>query len=133
LAVLADLLGGPSTRIYQDFGTWQVDSPLLSIRVVPFVGLVSRPKSLFFWSACLLTMYVYTLSYQALLDQDLTAVVAINVRNAMLVGFLAWVMAPDLRGAIGELAGRASDYGAFGLMKRQRSAIAHFSCSGRCA
>jgi len=169
LAMLANLLGGPNSRIYHGFGTWQVDSPLLAILgpawtgltvvligllgvailyryrvdnaaagglrptseivqvvaalmvvlvssrilspqylfwVAPFVALLSRPKTLVFWTACLLTMFGYPLNFQAMLNQEPQVVWALNIRNALLVGFLAWVLVPDLLGAARAVAGR---------------------------
>jgi uncharacterized membrane protein len=163
LAMLANVLGGPESRIYHGFGTWQVDSPLLAILgptwtvltvlligllavaiwhryrvdsasvgglrptsevvhlvaalmvvlvssrilspqylfwVAPFVALSSRPKALVFWIACILTNLGYPINFQELLNQQFDIVIVINLRNAILVGFLAWVLTPDLLGAL---------------------------------
>ena len=162
LALLAKAVGGPSASIYHDFGTFQVDSPLLAILgplwtlltlalvgglalalwwryredrargglrpdsqvisivaalmvvlvtskilspqylfwVVPFVALLSRPKTLVFWAACLLTTVGYPLNFGPMLNQDPLIILVINIRNAILVGFLVWVLAPDLMRAI---------------------------------
>jgi hypothetical protein len=170
IALLANVLGGPESRIYHGFGTWQVDSPLIpmlgtmwtaftvvmvlalavaifhryrierasgglvpttmvtqllaalmvvlvSARVlspqylfwaVPFVALVSRPKTLFFWATCLVTTFVYPNNYQELLNQEAYTIWAVNLRNLMLVVFTVWVITPDVVGAISSLRTRQS-------------------------
>ena len=75
-------------------------SPQYLFWVVPFVALGDRPKALVFWVACLLTTFVYPLNYQQLLNQEAYTVIATNIRNAILVGFLGWVIAGELRFAI---------------------------------
>jgi hypothetical protein len=74
-------------------------SPQYLFWVAPFVALSSRPKALVFWAACLLTNVGYPLNFQELLNQQADIVFVINLRNAILVGFLAWVITPDLLGA----------------------------------
>lgn len=82
-------------------------SPQYLFWVVPFVALASRPKALVFWVACLLTTFVYPLNYfeQFLAQADYT-VVAVNIRNAILVAFTVWVLAPDALAGAGRLAAR---------------------------
>ena len=80
-------------------------SPTRRFAAVPVLGrpvrrASQRPKALFFWAACVVTTFVYPLNYQELLNQERYAVVAVNVRNAMLVGFLIWTLAPDLKLAL---------------------------------
>jgi hypothetical protein len=171
IALLANVMGGPDARIYHGFGTWQVESPLLSILsptwtlftgglvialalaiwhryrvervefgglvprtqinqllaalmvvlvsarvlspqylfwVVPFVALSSRPKTLFFLATCLVTTFVYPLNYQEYMNQEAYAVVATNIRNAMLVAFTIWVIAPDVLAALSSIRTRFS-------------------------
>jgi hypothetical protein len=87
-------------------------SPQYLIWVVPFVAMTSRPKALVFWVACLLTTFVYPLNYfEQFLNKQTYTVVAVNARNAILVGFMIWVIAPDLKSALGELARRARSLG----------------------
>jgi len=82
-------------------------SPQYLIWVVPFVALESRPKALVFWVACLLTTFVYPLHYyDDFLAKAPYTVWAVNIRNAILVAFTVWVIWPDFRAALAEIAGR---------------------------
>ncbi len=84
----------------------RVLSPQYLFWVVPFVALSSRPKTIVFWVAALLTAYGYPLNFQEMLNQQADVVIAVNIRNAILLGYLAWVLAPDLLGAARSVADR---------------------------
>ena len=83
-------------------------SPQYLFWAVPFVALVSRPKTLFFWATCLVTTFVYPNNYQELLNQEAYTIWAVNLRNAMLVLFTVWVIAPDVIGAVSSVRSRVS-------------------------
>jgi hypothetical protein len=86
----------------------RVLSPQYLFWAVPFVALVSRPKTLFFWATCLVTTFVYPNNYQELLNQEAYTIWAVNLRNAMLVIFTVWVIAPDVIGAVSSVRSRVS-------------------------
>jgi hypothetical protein len=86
----------------------RVLSPQYLFWAVPFVALVSRPKTLFFWATCLVTTFVYPNNYQELLNQEAYTIWAVNLRNAMLVIFTVWVIAPDVIGAVSSIRSRVS-------------------------
>ncbi len=50
--------------------TSKILSPQYLFWVVPFVALLSRPKTLVFWAACLLTTVGYPLNFGPMLNQD---------------------------------------------------------------
>jgi uncharacterized membrane protein len=85
----------------------RIISPQYLFWVAPFVALTSRPKTLVFWVACVVTTFVYPINYQQLLNQETYAVVAINIRNLILIGFLVMLLAGDVRLAIVEFVPRA--------------------------
>ena len=181
LALLASVAGGPDARIYAGYGTWQVDSPLISILgpawtlltfvllgavalalwrrlaldraetgglrptsevtqlvavlmvvlvtsrvlspqylfwVVPFIALLPRRKMLVFWLACVLTTFGYPLNFQEMLNQEPLVILVVNLRNAVLVGFMAWVLGPDLMSAIRALLRRVRRPGQGALASR---------------
>ena len=79
-------------------------SPQYLFWVAPFMALTSRPKTLAFWAACLMSTFIYPLNFQQILNQELYAVLVVNVRNAILVGLLAWLIGGDLKSAVATLA-----------------------------
>ncbi len=62
--------------------TSKILSPQYLFWVVPFVALLSRPKTLVFWAACLLTTFVYPLNYRAsMLNQEPYAIITRHQRS----------------------------------------------------
>ena len=78
--------------------TNKVLSPQYIVWVLPFVALLSPRKSLLFLAIVVLTTLVYPLEFQALIKLHPVQVVLLNVRNALLVVFFAWVTWPQRGG-----------------------------------
>ncbi len=95
--------------------TSRILSPQYIFWIVPFAALVARPKALLLLVACLLTTFVYPLNYRQFIDLDPSTVLAVNVRNALLLVLFCWLIWSDLRSFV---------QGAFASKYRQRGAIA---------
>jgi uncharacterized membrane protein len=74
--------------------TNKVLSPQYLIWLLPFAALLPGRQSLLLLAILVLTTVLYPLTFQSLVGVQAPAVIALNVRNVMLVVFYAWVVFP---------------------------------------
>lgn len=86
--------------------TSRILSPQYIFWIVPFVALVARRQALWLLAACLVTTFVYPLNYRQLIDEQLSLVLLVNVRNAMLLVLFVWLIWADLWAAMRSLVQR---------------------------
>lgn len=80
--------------------TSRILSPQYMFWIVPFVALLPRRQALWLVVACLLTTFVYPLNYKQFIAQEPSLLLAVNIRNAMLVVLFVWLIWADLWTAI---------------------------------
>jgi len=73
--------------------TNKVFSPQYLLWMLPFGALLPRPQAYLLMVACLLTTAVFPLNYDALLKLRPELVLLVNVRNLLLLGLMAWLLA----------------------------------------
>ena len=69
--------------------------------LLPFAALLTRGKLALVLAACVLTSYIFPLAYQELLALDPGLIIALAMRNILLLGLFAWLVAPGLRMCLG--------------------------------
>jgi uncharacterized membrane protein len=68
--------------------------------IVPFIALLRGPR---FWlgaAIVALTMPIHPLLYAGLVQQQALPILVLNLRNALLVGLTAWLLADEARGGM---------------------------------
>jgi uncharacterized membrane protein len=74
--------------------TNKVLSPQYLVWLLPFAALLPGRQSLLLLAIVALTTVLYPLTFQSLVTVQTPAVVALNVRNVMLIVFFVWVVLP---------------------------------------
>ncbi len=74
--------------------TNKVLSPQYLVWLLPFVALIGGAQSTLFLAILVLTTFIYPLNFAPLIDMRPDAVIALNVRNLMLIVLLIWVAWP---------------------------------------
>ena len=80
---------------------YRVLSPQYLAWLLPFAALLTRGKLALVLAACVLTSYIFPLAYQELLALDPGLIIALAMRNILLLGLFAWLVAPGLRICLG--------------------------------
>jgi len=76
---------------------YRVLSPQYMVWLLPFAALLPRSKVLVVGMACILTIYVYPFGAQGLIDLQTFPILVLALRNLMLFGLFAWLVAPGIR------------------------------------
>ena len=76
---------------------YRVPSPQYMVWLLPFAALLPRSKVLVVGMACILTIYVYPFGAQGLIDLQTFPILVLALRNLMLFGLFAWLVAPGIR------------------------------------
>ena len=76
--------------------TNKVFSPQYLVWLLPFAALLPATRSLLLLAITLLTTLIYPLQFDALVRLDPNAILALNVRNLLLVVYYAWLVLPDI-------------------------------------
>lgn len=74
--------------------TNKVLSPQYLVWLLPFVALMSGARSTFLLAILVLTTFLYPLNFAPLIDMHGPVVIALNVRNLLLLVLLIWVAWP---------------------------------------
>lgn len=99
-------LVGYSTSVLLVFlASNKVFSPQFLLWVLPFAALLSIDKARLFLVISLLSVAVYPLLYSSLLAQQPFAVLILNLRNALMVALLVWLLFELRRGRESKLRG----------------------------
>ena len=72
----------------------KVLSPQYLVWLLPFVALLPGSQSLFLLGVLVLTTFIYPLNFAPLIDMRWQAVIALNIRNLLLLVLLIWVAWP---------------------------------------
>ena len=94
-------------------------SPEYLAWLLPFAALSRRAVATTMLAICVLTGYLVPFGYRGLTDPQLGSVVILALRNVLLVGLFAWLVAPGAT-----LALRTAGQGALALRKRHWGATA---------
>lgn len=74
--------------------TNKVLSPQYLVWLLPFAALLPARQSLALMPILVLTTLIYPLSFRSLVSVDASAVIALNIRNAMLLVLYVWIVWP---------------------------------------